>query len=189
MRWLAALLLAGVALLPPPARAIDYRIDPARSQAQFVVRLFWLRSIQGRFTRMDGEVAVSPQGMAVVDARIQVESLAANGAWIRRWMLAEEFFDGPHYPIVHFVSAPVPLAAIADGEALDGTLTLRGVTRPVRFELDPAPCIETGERPCTIVARGRVTRSDFGMTARRPALADEVRLNLQVVLEAVSVPH
>ena len=58
-------------LIMLPAQAADYRIDPARSHADFGVKLFWLSQINGRFEEIDGDVTLSSlHDTAVVDARI-----------------------------------------------------------------------------------------------------------------------
>ncbi|PWK92605.1 YceI family protein [Fulvimonas soli] len=182
MSWRLALLLAALGAAWRPAGASDYRIDPDRSHAQFSVRLLWLRTASGRFTGIAGQVRLRPDGTASVDASIAVDSVVMEAAWMRRFALAEAFFDAAHYPAIRFASAPVPLRALAEGGELDGLLTLRGVTRPVRFELRPAACPQPGVRPCQLEVQGSVSRSEFGMTAHRATLSDEVKLGLSVTL-------
>lgn len=182
MRRLLALLLACLALAAPPAWPAEYRIDTGRSHAGFNVRLLWLRTISGRFTQIAGEVALRPDGTATVDARIGVDSVIMPSSWMRRWVLAEEFFDAARYPTIHFVSTPVPIAMLAAGGAIDGELTLRGVTRPVHFELRPAACPPIGAKACAIEVRGHVSRSAFGMNEHRASLSDTVHLSLTVTL-------
>jgi polyisoprenoid-binding protein YceI len=94
-------------------------------------------------------------------------------------VLDEEFFDAAHYPTLHFVSAPVSRHALDEGGALEGRLTLRGVTRPLRLELLPAHCTADA---CLIEARGELDRSDFGMGAHHAVLSDRVRLALSIAI-------
>lgn len=182
MRRLLILLLASLLLAAPPVRAIDYRIDTGRSHADFNVRLLWVRSVKGHFTQIAGEVVLRRDGTATVDARIGVDSVTMPASWMRRWVLAEEFFDAAQYPTIHFVSEPVPITALVRGGALDGELTLRGITRPVHFELRPATCPQIGVPACNIQVRGQVSRAAFGMNDHRAALSDTVRLSLTVAL-------
>lgn len=182
MRRLVILFLASLMLAAPPIRAVDYRIDTGRSHADFNVRLLWVRSVKGRFTQIAGEVALRPDGTATVDARIGVDSVTMPASWMRRWVLAEEFFDAAHYPTIHFVSEPVPIVALARGGVLDGELTLRGITRPVHFELQPTNCLQIVVQGCNILVRGHVSRAAFGMNDHRAALSDTVRLSLTVAL-------
>lgn len=179
IRCLAVLLLASL-----PAHAADYRIDPARSHADFGVRLLWLSQISGRFEEIDGDVTLSAlHDTAIVDARITVDSIHMSSDRVRRWVLAPEFFDVSHYPSIHFISEPVSLAVLEKGGDLDGTLTVRGVTRPAHFELLPSRCPLAEPQQCVIAVKGTIQRSDFGMNGHRTALSDRVELGMMISLD------
>ena len=174
------------ALAVPAVRSTDFRIDGSRSHAEFGVRLLWLHTVSGRFAQISGEVQLDPHELATVDARIQTASLTMDSARFRRDVLAPEFFDAGRYPLIRFLSAPVPLARLTDGGPLDGQLSLRGVTLPVRFELLPARCRPLAARGCLIEARGLISRSAFGMTSYRATVSDQVQLGLLIALDPSS---
>lgn len=186
----AVLLALALALIAAPAlRAADYRIDPLRSHAEFGVRLLWLSQVTGSFEHIDGDVTLSvKRDRAVVDARIAVDSIRMSSDRFRRWVLAPEFFDVARYPSIRFVSEPVPVATLERGGELFGTLTLRGISRPARFELLPSPCPLERPQDCRIEVRGDVQRSDFGMTGHRAALSDQVRLGLVIAIDRAAAP-
>lgn len=176
------LLLGLLAVLP--ARAADYRIDPARSHADFGVKLFWLSQIKGRFEEIDGDVTLSAlHDTAVVDAHITVDSIHMGSDHIRHWVLEREFFDASHFPSIHFVSEPISLAMLEKGGGLDGTLTLRGVTRPAHFEVLPSHCPLSSPQQCVISVHGTIQRSDFGMSGHRTAISDQVELGMMISLD------
>jgi polyisoprenoid-binding protein YceI len=164
-------------------RAEDFRIDEARSHADFGVRLLWLHTVSGRFTAIHGDVYLDPHGLATVDVSIDVNSVAMDSARFRRWVLAPEFFDAERNPVARFLSNPVPFDRLATGGTLDGRLSLRGVVRPISLELLPADCPHIATGACVIEARGALSRSDFGMTSHSAALSDQVKLDLQIALE------
>lgn len=179
-----------LALAASALHAADYRIDPTRSHAEFGVRLLWLTQVTGSFEQIGGEVTLSARrDVAVVDAHIAVDSIRMSSERFRRWVMAPEFFDAEHYPTIRFVSEPVPVASLEHGGELFGTLTLRGVSRPARFELLPSPCPLEAPRDCRIEARGDIQRSEFGMTGHRTALSDQVRLGLVIAIDrAIPAP-
>jgi polyisoprenoid-binding protein YceI len=179
---LFSLLLAGLVLAAPAARSTVYRIDSTRSHAEFSARLLWLQTISGRFTQIDGVVKLDARGLATVDARITTGGTVMDSERFRRWVLSSEFFDAAHYPTIHFLSDPITFATLTAGGVLDGQLTLRGITRPVHFDLLPAKCTAITAQTCLIEARGSVSRSAFGMTAHRTALYDRVQLGLLIAL-------
>lgn len=72
---------------------------------------------------------------------------------------------------------------LTTGGVLEGQLTLRGITQPMRFELPPAHCTPAALQTCLIEARGSLSRSAFGMSTHRIALSDQVQLALLIALE------
>ncbi len=186
MRRIALSLLL---LLPAYAGAIetDYRIDPATSQATFQVRVLWLESVDGHFTQVIGDVVPGPRPDSwVVDATIAVNSVTMSSTHLREWVLARSFFDAGHHPVIHFVSDPIAQAQLDQGGTLTGYLTLRGVTAPIQFTVQPSHCESPVAAPCQILLTGRVHRSTFGMNSDRLALSDSVDLNLSITLQPES---
>jgi polyisoprenoid-binding protein YceI len=176
-------LFAVLMLVLPAARSMEYRINPARSGAEFGVRLLWLQTISGRFTQIAGEVTLDKRGLATVDARLTASSLVMNSERLRRWVLAPDFFNAVQYPTIRFLSQPITFAMLTTGGVLNGQLTLRGITRPVRFELQPAHCTLSTETACVIQAHGSLSRSSFGMNSHPTAVSDRVQLGLLIALE------
>lgn len=182
----AVFLLCG--LLPLSALAagpdIDYRIDPDASQAAFRVRLFWLDRVNGHFTQVDGDMQPGPQPASwVVNATIPVDSVTMASTRMRQWVLAPPFFDVRDHPTIRFVSNPIAQSALNHGGTLSGLLTLRGVTAPIHFDVEPTHCEQIFTAPCRISLHGDLQRSTFGMTADHMALSDSVELNLSITLQ------
>lgn len=182
-RHLAPLLLMPLALWASPHNT-DYRIDPNSSEAMFRVRLFWLDKVNGEFTHVDGDVVTGPRPDSwVVNATIPVDSVTLPSNRMRQLLLAPSFFDVQHHPTIHFVSDPIAQHDLAQGGTLTGYLTLRGVTAPIHFNMQPVQCQQPVTAPCKIVLRGMLQRSTFGMTSDRLALSDSVDLNLNITLQ------
>ncbi|RDS79629.1 YceI family protein [Dyella monticola] len=162
----------------------DYRIDPGASQAAFHLRVFWVDSVNGHFTHVDGDMLPGPHPASwVVNATIPVDSVAMSSTHLRQWVLDRSFFDAKDHPTIHFVSDPIAQSALDDGGTLTGYLTLRGITAPIRFAVEPMHCEQSVSAPCTIVLHGDLHRSTFGMTSDRVALSDSVQLNLSITLQ------
>lgn len=174
--WLATagLLLLGAA----PAKASDLlgQIDPAFSRAEFSLRVLWVRKLEGRFEYIQGSVSypVQPDRFDV-EVRIAAQSLDMRNPDHIEWAKSGEFFDAERYPWIDFRARGARRELLSEGGELLGELSLRGVTRPARFTLLPAPCDRPG-LDCAVQAEGEIERSDFGMTARRWAVSDKVKL-------------
>ncbi|MEO7432543.1 MAG: YceI family protein [Dokdonella sp.] len=156
------------------------QLDPTNSHVDFRVKLMWLLRVGGRFGAVNGSVRIDRfRNQVSVDARIAVDTVSMNSASAEAWIKSPEFFDVAHFPMIEFASDPFPQARLRDGGEVPGTLTLRGIERPVRFQMQPADC----ERPaydCPIEVAGTVPRSEFGMRSRHGTLSDRVELRLSV---------
>jgi polyisoprenoid-binding protein YceI len=107
-----------------------YRAEPVPSSFAFAVRhsgVFWYRgslSDVSATVRGDGE-ALGLDGSARIESISVVEPPA-----MRASVLGPDFFDADHHPEITFRSTALHLAD--DGRAaVDGELTIRGITRPV----------------------------------------------------------
>lgn len=159
-------------------------LDGARSSAEFSVRVMWLMRAHGWFSAIHGTVEVDRfNNHGVVDAVIDAGSVHMNVERYDAWVKSPEFFDVDAHPRIHFVSQPFPLQRLRTGGALAGTLELRGVKQPIRFDLTPATCTDPGEA-CAILAEGALDRSAFGMHSRRGTVSDKVRLELRIFTDA-----
>lgn len=179
-----AALLALAALLPAAALAGDvYRIDPERTSVAFEVTQFGLWMQTGRFGHAHGSItydAIAQEGSVL----LAVDATSVDTGWDVRddFVRSENMLDAAHHPQLEFRSSTMSFAAHRL-VAVDGTLTLRGVTRPVRFEVRTVRCgsgkSDGGER-CDAEIVGRISRRAFGMDFAYPLVGDEVLLTFAV---------
>lgn len=158
-------------------------IDASRSSAEIGVRLRWVKTLYCAVRHFTGEVMQVDQRSQRVSIRFDVRSLdfAGNESFANHARSAE-FFDVERYPWAVFESAPFIPALLRDGGDLRGELFLRGVFRPVTFQVQPAKCAHAGH-DCAIEVSGKVLRSEFGMTTRRLTVKDGVQITFSLVLE------
>ena len=164
------------------AQTQTHAIDADRAQASFWIRPVWFKRIEGTFPVLEGVATRDARSGAVeVDVRIDVRALQMARASHVTWAQSAEFFDVERHPWIRFRSDPVSPQRLREGGAMEGEVTLRGITRRARFQLEPAACAQPG-LACAVRATGDVRRSEFGMDARRIALGDIVHLALSVRL-------
>jgi len=149
-------------------QSATYQIDPAHSNAQFVVRHLGISNVQGQFTKISGTVQLDEADVtkSSVNATIDVNSLDTRVAARDKDVLSEHFFDASKFPNMTFQSKK-----IVRGEGgklkMTGDLTLHGVTREVTFDVDgPTAAIKDpwGNIRRGVSATAKITRQDFGLT-------------------------
>lgn len=168
-----------------------WSINPAQSQAQFVVRKFWFVHVRGTFPALSGTLRRldTPIGIALgqVDARLDVDQLRMEDASNRARALGPGFFNAAQFPVIRFDSDPFPLDELVSGGTLRGMLSLHGERHPVMLTLQPSDCPRQ-PLDCMIRVRGAIFRSTFGMHGWRGVLSDKVELDLGICLSRSASP-
>ena len=179
------MLLAAAMLLAGPAAASDViLLDGAQSHAEFSVKVLWMFDVSGQFSGVHGHVLVDrARNEAVVDARIDANAVRMRRGGTEEWVKSAEFFDVARYPEIRFLSAPFPLARLAEGGDLPGSLSLRGMKGPMVFNVAPSTCARPAV-DCAVEASGSLRRGSFGMRSRKGTLADKVELRLSIRAES-----
>ena len=169
-----------------------YKMDPAHSTAQFVVKHMMITNVRGAFTNVQGSVAwdVGNPGQSKVDVVIDAKTIQTHEPDRDKHLRSADFLDVDKYPTITFKSTSVKPAG--EGElAISGDLTIHGVTKPVVLKVE-GPTAETKD-PWGNVRLGasgttKIKRSDFGLTWNAALetggilVGDDVKIELEVSL-------
>jgi polyisoprenoid-binding protein YceI len=163
-----------------------YRIETASSKMEFCVSRFPFTEVRGNFSEFRGGMALASTPPSNRDNQILVaidaQSLDTQDDVINRLVKGEDFFDTKNHPEIIFISNGFEWTG-KDTARLRGDLTLRGITRPVVFdvELEP-PQKEAGTGTSVIRLNGEteISRSEFGMTRLAGIVSDKVRICLRI---------
>jgi polyisoprenoid-binding protein YceI len=188
-------LLTCVGLLAAvPAFAQTWQIDTAHSRAHFAVQHLGISDIRGDFGHVTGTVEFDGKDVtkARVNATIDVSSITTRVDKRDAHLKTADFFDVANHPTMTFVSTSIKPAG-SGTYTMTGTLTLRGVTRPVTLELtQPAGPVtdNMGTTKMGASASGRINRKDFGVNYHQVlsngalGVADMVDIHIDVELIA-----
>lgn len=181
-RFIAAAALATLAFGASAAET-TYTIDPTHTFANFEINHLGFSTTRGRFDTTSGSIALDLAKKTVkADISIDVNSLSTGVPKLDDHLKAPDFFDAAKYPSIGFKST----AAKFSGDklvSLTGDLSLHGVTKPVTLEVTSFTCKEHPMRKvpaCGADAVATIKRSEWGISTYVPAVADEVRLEIQV---------
>ena len=181
-----------VALLAAPTAALaaldNYAVDPMHSSVNFSIDHLGLTNIYGRFNKFTGTFSVDTAATAgALEAAVDTVSIDTNendkGSRARsrdEHLRSADFFNTAEFPKMTFKSSKVVFAG-DNPSAVEGNLTLLGVTHPVTFNIERFKCnpaAGNSKERCGGVAVGKLKRSDFGMKRSIPAISDEVTLVL-----------
>jgi polyisoprenoid-binding protein YceI len=160
-----------------------YRIEQASSQVGFCVGSK-LTTIKGNFKEFQGGMALDPAGNdnGQTMVMIKANSLETKGAVVENMIKGEDFFDVKHYPEVLFVSTGFHWTG-TDTAVLKGNLTLRGITKPVIFNVRLTSMNGTWANKAEkilVKATTTINRADFGMEKLTTLVDGDVKLCMSV---------
>lgn len=160
-----------------------YRIQQLSSRVGFCVDSKLAR-IEGNFKEFQGGMALTTGDNSNGQTMILVKagSLDTEGSLVKAMIMGENFFDVERYPEVLFVSNGFKWTGV-DTAVLKGNLTLRGITKPVIFNvkltaLDDQP-VNKAKR-ILVKATTSINRADFGMNKLDAVVDGNVRLCMSV---------
>lgn len=145
-------------LLDDGALAGDWTLDPAQSTVKLATKSFWgLMKVNGSFGDISGKGTVTEDGKASGVITVAAASIDTGIAKRDTHLRSKDFFEVEKYP--EFTYTATSVTAEGDRVTIEGTLTVRGDSRPLTV---PATVTATGEA-VTLDATVTVNRKDFGM--------------------------
>jgi len=151
-----------------PQTTTTWNIDAAHSMAEFKVRHMMIANVKGHFAKVTGALSFDESDLAnsSVEATIEAASIETRDAQRDAHLKSSDFLDVDNFPTLSFKSTSISL--VRDGElALEGKLTIRGVTRNVTFVVEgPTPPTKDpwGNTRIAVSATTKINRKDFGLT-------------------------
>ncbi len=160
-----------------------YRIQQTSSRVGFCVKSK-LSRIEGSFTDFQGGISLTSGGKSDGQTMVLIKtnSLETEGSLVKHMIMGEDFFDVAHHPEVLFVSDGFKWTS-PDTAVLKGKLTLRGITKPVIFNvkltpLDDKQIAQAGR--ILVKATTSINRADFGMDSLEAVIEGDVQLCMSV---------
>jgi len=145
-----------------------WNIDPAHSAAEFKVKHMMISNVKGQFAKITGALTLDEVELSNsrVDALIEAASIETRDAQRDAHLKSEDFLHVEKFPTLSFKSTRISF--VRDGElAVEGDLTIRGVTRKVVFSVEgPTPPTRDpwGNTRVAVSASTKINRKDFGLT-------------------------
>lgn len=177
-------------LAVPQVSTTTWNIDPVHSVAEFKVKHMMISNVKGQFPKVTGKLTLdeSELSQSRVEASIEAASIETRDAQRDAHLRSADFLDVEKFPALSFKSSRV--SQVRDGElAIEGDLTIRGVTRKVTFSVEgPTPPAKDpwGNTRVAVSATTKINRKDFGLTWNAALetggilVGDEVTITLDV---------
>jgi polyisoprenoid-binding protein YceI len=149
------------------APAGTWRLDPVHSTVGFEIA-YLAGTFKGTFREVESTLDVSDAGAAlsgaatVASVDVKDENLAAH-------LQSPDFFDAERHPELRFTAQQIALDG--DTVSVDGEITIKGVTRPVRLTGTASSALNDpyGNERVGLALGATVDRTEFGIDWNMPS--------------------
>ena len=169
----------------PPELVGDYQFDLAHTTLGFVARHAMVTKVRGRFDDFEGTLHIDEElAKSSVRIVIKVNSIDTRQKMRDDHLRSNDFLAMDEYPEIIFESTGVERLGETSAQ-VSGNLTIRGVTKPVAFEMeytgsakDPFGNLRLGFEGSTVI-----NRKDWGVNWNASLETGGVLVSEKVTLE------
>ena len=178
----ASALLAAACAAPAIAAPVNYTIEPGHTYPSFKAAHMGISFWRGKFNTTSGKVVLDREAKTgTVDITIDAASVDFGHDKMNEHARNEDFFYVEKYPTITY-KGTIKFDG-AEPDEIDGQLTLLGVTKPVKLDIESFKCIQHPffkKEVCGADAEGEFNRADFGMKKAADGPLGKVELGIQV---------
>lgn len=141
-----------------------WQLDTAHSTIGFSVRHMMVSKVRGRFSAFTADIVTADDlTRSSVVATVEMASIDTGDAGRDEHLRANDFFDVAAHPNMTFRSTGI--SGTDDEVKLQGDLTVKGVSRPVTFDLEVGGVGKDpwGSTKAGFTASTTISRKDFGL--------------------------
>ena len=146
----------------PPAGV--YNVDVVHSNIDFVARHLVASKVRGNFTDFSGVITIGESlESSSVEATVQAASITTNNEMRDNHLKSADFLELEKFPTLTLTSTKIT-AKGGDDYELVADLTIKGVTKPVTFDLEylgTSPGMAPGVTIVGFEAKAEIDRRDF----------------------------
>lgn len=113
-----------------------WTVDATHSNVRFTVTHLVISEVEGSFKKFDGDLTSSKPDLtdAVINFSVDVNSINTDNDMRDKHLKSDDFFNAPQYPNMTFKSTSFKKVS-GNKYELYGNLTIRDVTKPVKFDV------------------------------------------------------
>lgn len=165
-----------------------YTIDKSHSEVGFSVKHLMISNVKGDFTKYEGvlDFDLATKSFNKIEATIDVNSIDTGIEKRDNHLRSADFFYAEKYPTLEFKMKSYK--AEEDGGEVIGDLTMRGVTKEVKLEIEDLATIKDfkGNNRVGFTLKGKVNRMDYGLKWNKAlefggvAVSEDVKIIIEI---------
>lgn len=167
-------------------------IDPAHTDVLFTATHMMVTRVRGKFTEVAGRLALDEEDPTRSTAEVSIKAASVDTGVAPRdeHLRSADFFDVANHPEITFRSRAIERRGDSAYRVV-GDLTIKGVTRPVEFDVTVLGFYRSmkGARRVGFAGSTTINREDWGLTwnvaleAGGWLVGKEIRIEFEVAAE------
>lgn len=158
--------------------AQTYNANDTNSKIGFVVKNIGL-NVNGNFSGLKGIIIFNVKDLKSSEINFSVNSNSVNtdNSARDKHLRKEEYFDVEKFPIINFKSTKIEVATRLNRYNVEGNLNIKGIIKPIKFELIAVEKDNNLELKCNF----EINRRNFKVGGNSLVLSDNVKMNLSII--------
>jgi polyisoprenoid-binding protein YceI len=165
----------------------NWQLDPYHTQVEFSAKHLGMMTVRGHFAEVSATAGIDPghPEASRVEVTIQTASIRTNNETRDNDIRSSNFLEADKFPAITFKSTSVEPAG-PDRYTLTGDLTIKGITRPVRLQVEKYGEFNDPMMGHRIAygARTKINRKDFGLSFNmmldgRFVVSEEIQITVE----------
>jgi polyisoprenoid-binding protein YceI len=161
-----------------------WRFDRSHSSLEFSIKRFFLLTVKGRLTDLDGSIVLDEADVSrsSVLANIGAGSIDTGNERRDAHLKSADFLDASKYPQICFQSAKVGRGKDRDMLSIKGALTIRDKSQEIVLDVTEVDRSRSpnGEEVIYYVAMTELDRFDFGISPWRGVIGQKLKVVINV---------
>jgi polyisoprenoid-binding protein YceI len=163
-----------------------WAIDPAHSEIAFKVKHLMITNVKGVFKDFSASVTTTDNNYVTseIDFTLHPSSVDTGAPDRDNHLRSADFFDVDKYDRISFTGTKVENADENGNYMLNGDLTIKDVTKPVRLNVEFAGVMKDpwGNEKAGYTLSGKINRKDWGLNWNAALEAGGVLLSEDVTI-------
>jgi len=174
----------------------NWKVDNSHSKLGFMVTHLMVSETEGKFKIYDGTVSSKTENDftdAAISFSVDVNSINTDDEKRDGHLKSPDFFDAANHPKMTFKSTSMKPTKVKTNYTLEGDLTIRGVTKKVKFmAVGATKSVKDpwGNTKNAFKVIGKINRKDFGLVWNAAieggvVVSEEVKIDITIELNKV----
>ena len=158
--------------------AQEYTADNQKSKIGFVIKNLGL-NVTGTFSGLKGTIIFDSEKLnaSQMEFSVNANSVNTDNEARDKHLRKEEYFDVDKFEFITFKSTKISAAVRLNRYNVEGNLIIKGITKPIKFELIAVKKDTEIDLKCNF----EINRRNYKVGGGSIILSDNVKMNLNII--------